>query len=141
MTWYVNSSTLVRSRTSALHFSSRIPRQIEPRKGLLNVQLTAKLLELLTRADLIVVVCIELVHEPVGHRGKVHCNHNEKLCARFGVGDGVSTDGEEEEVVKPSLPYILWFKGGKAVEPYSGELTLAGLMAWVAEKHLQLFDE
>ena len=66
--------------------------------------------------------------------GKVHCNHNEDLCARFGVGDGVSTDEEEEEVVKPSLPYILWFQGGKAVEPYSGELTLAGLMAWVAEK-------
>ena len=55
----------------------------------------------------------------------------EDLCARFGVGDGVSTEKGDDT---PGLPYIVWFKGGKEAGPYTGERTLAGLTAWVAEK-------
>ena len=63
--------------------------------------------------------------------GKVNCNVNEDLCARFGVGDGVSTEKGDDT---PGLPYIVWFKGGKEAGPYTGERTLAGLTAWVGEK-------
>ena len=63
--------------------------------------------------------------------GKVYCNQNIDLCARFGLGSGASTEKADET---PGLPYLMWFKGGKEKGPYAGERTLAGLKAWVAEK-------
>ena len=58
--------------------------------------------------------------------GKVNCNQNADVCSRFGV---VGVEGEE-----PSLPHILWFKGGKEVGQFDGERTLDGFQKWVEAK-------
>ena len=68
---------------------------------------------------------LQMIPQVVLRIAKVYCNQQPDLCARFGAGD--SDDS-------PGYPYILWFKGRKEVEPYSGERTLEGLTAWVAEK-------
>ena len=51
--------------------------------------------------------------------GKIYCNQQQDLCARFGVTD---------------YPHLLWFKGGTEAAPYDGERTLEGFVTWVSAR-------
>ena len=55
--------------------------------------------------------------------GKVFCDKEPQLCARFGItGDDASA---------PGVPHILSFEGGKVTRPFENERTLEGFRTFV----------